>query len=132
MGAAARFTRPTLAGIDADGNMYANDADLAGTIHVRKITPAGVVSTISALPAGLQTVSDASGNVYTTDSAQGLVYRTPAGGTPAVVAGTAGQNLSYAGDLPGYLERPSGMVRTGPYSFAVLSGGAIMRLVAPH
>ncbi len=131
-GAAARFTRPTLAGIDADGNMYANDADLAGTIHVRKITPAGVVSTISALPAGLQTVSDASGNVYTTDSAQGLVYRTPAGGTPAVVAGTAGQNLSYAGDLPGYLERPSGMVRTGPYSFAVLSGGAIMRLVAPH
>jgi hypothetical protein len=131
-GTAARFTRPTLAGIDADGNLYVNDVALDTTTHVRKITPAGVVSTIAALPAGLQTVSDAGGNVYTTDSAQGVVYRTPPGGTPAVVAGTAGKNVNYAGDLPGYLERPSSLVRTGPYSFAVLSGGAIMRLVAPH
>ncbi|TWI66293.1 hypothetical protein IP91_02105 [Pseudoduganella lurida] len=137
-GSAARFILPSLVGIDADGNLYASDrVSVTGTgagvpVPYRKITPAGVVTTLeaSALPAGLRTVRDADGNAYTIEDR--LVYRTTPAGVKTVVAGTAGSSFTYVGALPGKLENPRALVATGPYSFALLSGSAVVRLVVPH
>jgi len=136
-GTAARFMHPTLKSMDADGNLYAEDSSVStkgdvSTIY-RKITPAGVVSTIAKLPALPATVvSDAGGNTYTIDSQAGTIVRTPPAGMAGVVAGTPNRNLNYGGDLPGYLQAPVAIVQTGPYSFAIMSDHALMWLVAPH
>lgn len=134
---AARFMHPTLKSVDADGNLYAEDSSVnssgkLSTIY-RKITPAGVVTTIAALPVVPAAVlSDAGGNTYAINVFNRTIVRTPVNGLASVVAGTPVQHLNYGGDLPGYLANPSGMVQTGPYSFAIISGTTLMWLVAPH
>ena len=137
-GAAARFILPTLVGIDADGNLYATDrVSVNGTgvgvpVPVRKITPAGVVTTVTAAPPDVGTVKDANGNVYTADFGQSVIYRTTPGGEKSVVAGVPNQRFNYPGLLPASLDGPSSLVATGAFSFAVLSRGTVMRLVVPH
>jgi hypothetical protein len=137
-GTAARFIVPTLVGIDADGNLYATDrVSVNGTgvgvpVPVRKITPAGVVTTVAAVPADVGAVKDANGNVYTADYGQSVIYRTTPGGEKTVVAGVANQTFNYTGPLPGSLDGPSSLVATGPFSFALLSKGTVLRLVVPH
>jgi sugar lactone lactonase YvrE len=56
---AAQFSRPNDVAVDAAGNLYVAD----GNDLIRKITPAGVVSTLTEYRAGAITV-DADGNVY--------------------------------------------------------------------
>jgi sugar lactone lactonase YvrE len=124
VGAAARFNHPALAGIDADGNLFLRDGD-----GFRKIDAKAAVSTIAALPAGLNAAPD--GNVYTADAKHGVVYRTTPAGARSVVAGVLDQHGTILGALPGQLDHPSSIVATGPGSFAVASGAAIVRLVLP-
>jgi len=121
--AAARFTLPVLLGVDTDGNVYVNDNG------IRKITPDGTTSTIAALPAGLLAAPD--GNVYAI-RANDTVVKVAADGSETVVAGVAGQAGTVLGALPGGLLQPAAVVPTGLYSFAVLSGEAVLRLVLPH
>lgn len=126
IGEAAVFLEPRLIGFDADGNLYVDDG------AIRKITPDRVVTTVSALPPGFG--ADADGNVYVRDGT--TVTRVAAGGARTVVAGVAGQPGNLLGALPGSLyaqlfERGA-LVRTGPASFAVVSGSAIIKLVLPH
>jgi hypothetical protein len=121
-GEAARFVDPSVTGFDADGNLYINDA---GTI--RKITPERVVSTVSALPAGFQ--ADADGNQYRMDGSS--LLRVAPNGTTTLLAGrkdyVPGIQL---GALPGSFYEGS-FVRTGPRSFAIVSGSAVLKLVVP-
>lgn len=135
-GADARFFAAELLGLDADGNLYARDSD-----RYRKITPAGVVSTVATLPAGVGVTAD--GYRYEADRAAGLVYRVGADGVRTVVAGTAGQDGNRIGALPGSLKRtasasgfsePPALVLApiGPSSFVLVSGGALLKLVLPH
>ena len=132
VGAAARFFYLTLAGADADGNMYGYDRiPGSNTRSIRKITPAGVVSTVAALPAGVGVALDAAGNAYRLADS-GAVTRTTPAGVSSVVAGVPGENVNYPGDLPGRLEYATVITRLGPYSFAVYSAGAMMRLYVPH
>lgn len=132
-GAQARFTRPALVGIDANGNLYADDYDASGNLHIRAITSAGVVSTVAALPAGVGAVSDADGNVYTMSYTQSVIYRTAPDGTMAVVAGDPNRSLTDTSALPlPYLMNLSNLVAAGPYTLALVSDGAILRLVLPH
>ncbi|MYM83123.1 hypothetical protein GTP44_14300 [Duganella sp. FT50W] len=132
-GAEASFTGPTLEGIDSSGNLYVTDvnrwATPAATV-LRKVTPQGVVSTISALPAGLNKAPD--GNFYSADAASSVLYRLDANGIKTVVAGVAGQRGTRLGTLPGGMDAPPAMIATGPDSFAVISGAAVLRLVLPH
>jgi len=133
VGANAHFIRLSLQGIDADGNLYGIDTDpSSGKMRYTRITPAGVVSTISALPVTLNVLADAAGNTYHIDSDRGAVLRTTTAGVVSLVAGTPGQTFTYGGDLPGYLALPSHLVKSGPYSFTLFSGHAIMRLYVPH
>ena len=133
-GAAARFRQPILSGVDADGNLYVFDKGVVFADHSwhdvwRKITPQGVVTSLpeNTEPTLLPKAADAGGNLYGIGGAG--IYRNKPGD---VVAGTAGKYYTVLGALPGQLEAPQDIVKTGPYTFVVATGSALVRLVVPH
>jgi hypothetical protein len=137
-GAAATFFQVSPRGFDSDGNLYVADSS-NGVLIYRKITPQGLVSTVGALPAGVGVAPD--GYRYGVDLGRGLIVRVDADGKLTTVAGTPDRNVNIVGPLPGsliqypiYLGSATGLAvtPTGPGSFAIVSGGAIIRLVLPH
>ena len=121
---AATFVSPQLEGIDIGGNLYVSDSG-----KIRKVTPQAVVTTVAALPAGLKAAPN--GLSYTADPVQHVIYATDAAGNKTVAAGLTGVPGTRLGALPGGLERPLDIVPTGPNSFAVISGAAVLRLLLP-
>ncbi|MEO5935259.1 MAG: hypothetical protein ABIQ08_17125 [Duganella sp.] len=128
-GAAARFLTPEIAGIDADDNLYLLDKD--GAV-VRKVTPAGEVGTIAALPASLS--ADQNGNTYRVDNGAGTIVQTGPTGAERVIANVR----ALPGALAMMTPQAYGLVRTGPASYAlIVSNGrtfgneAIVKLVTP-
>lgn len=127
-GAAATFIAPKLEGIDIAGNLYVSDVD-----KFRKVTPQAVVTTIAALPAGLNAAPN--GLVYTADAAEYVIYATDSAGRRTVAAGVPSVPGIRLGALPAGLAgpyAPADIVPTGPNSFAVLSGAAVLRLLLPN
>lgn len=138
-GSVARFGYLGSMATDAADNLYVIDA---GNYHdqnvgptIRKITPAGVVTTLAgradtapALVDGPRTVAqltvaepnrwptahlavDAKGNVYVTDPFNSVVRKIAvADGQVSTLAGQQGRYGFAAGELPGMLNRPMGAV----------------------
>lgn len=85
-GAAASFKVPLSIAIDAGGNLYVTDNG-----NVRKITQAGVVSTLPGAgtafgaPAGIAV--DATGNLYIADTNNNLIRKITAAGLVSTIAG---------------------------------------------
>ncbi len=105
-GSAARFQQPHGISVDSAGNLYVGDL---GNNVLRKITPAGVVTTVagSAISASIGSVDgvgsaarfnepqgvavDPSGNVYVTDIYNSTIRKIQPDGTVTTYAGTPGR-----------------------------------------
>jgi sugar lactone lactonase YvrE len=122
IGAAATFRYPTGIAVDAAGNVLVVDT---GNATVRRITAAGVVSTLAgsaglkgssdgrgaaarfATPTGI--AIDAAGNLFVADSGNHTVRKLTPAGAVSTVVGVAGRAAFVPGPLPGGLREPAGL-----------------------
>ena len=131
--AQAGLSAPAAVAVDAQNNVYIADT---GNNRIRKITPAGVISTVAAgsLNTPLQVLVDAGGNLFIADSGNNRIRRVAAAdGTISTVAGT-GQG-SFCGDGPATqacLNFPSGIAfdTAGNLYIADRANGRIRRLAS--
>ena len=144
-GAAARFTTPQGIALDAAGNLYVADKN---SHTIRKVTPAGVVTTLAGRPGVVGSadgtgaaatftfpnavVADAAGNVYVTDSANTIRKITPAG-VVTTLAGTATRTGAADGSGPAAsFNLPYGIAIDAAGDLYVADGSnALVRKVTP-
>jgi streptogramin lyase len=86
-GNAAMFNEPLGVTADAAGNVYVADY-INGAL--RKVTPAGIVTTLTAVPNIFGVAVDGSGNVYCAEYGNQQVSKYSSVGVYSVIAGTAG------------------------------------------
>ncbi|MBI4625811.1 MAG: hypothetical protein HY736_21645, partial [Verrucomicrobia bacterium] len=145
-GGAARFTAPLGVAVDSGGNLFVTDS---GNCTIRRITPAGVVTTLAGAagsvgsadgigsaarftgPSGVAV--DGSGNVFVADPGNGTVRRVTAAGNVTTVAGTPG--LFGGQDGTGGAARFKGLSgiavdRSGNLFVADQDNGTIRRITA--
>ena len=143
-GAAASFNHPTGVAVDASGNVYVADKDNS---VIRKITSAGVVTTLagSALgtsgfnddPVGANALFDtpfgvavdSTGNVYVSDTGNHVIRKITSAGAVTTLAGSAGTsgssddpvgaNARFAGPQ-GIAVDASGNVYVGDYGNKII------------
>ncbi len=144
VGAAARFQSPTGVAVDGSGNLYVTDNDC-----IRKITPAGAVSTIAGAPGvpgstdsataanarfstpfGL--ASDTAGNLYVADTGNNTIRMITTAGVVTTLAGSAGATGSANGTgVAASFNAPQGVALFGGNIYVADSGNDIIRQIAP-
>jgi sugar lactone lactonase YvrE len=133
--------------VDASGNLYVTDSD---NNTIRKITSAGVVSTLagtagnygSADGAGtaasfdfpLGIAVDASGNLYVADTYNSTIRKITSAGVVSTFAGTAGTSGSADGTgTAASFNRPSGItVDSSDNLYVTDFGSSLVRKITPE
>lgn len=133
-GAATSATLKSPAGValDSSGNLFIADT---GNNLIRKVTPAGVISTVAA-NAGLKSPNavavDANGNLYIADTNNNRILKVSTDGSIAAVAGTGG--VGFNGDgipaLAAELYLPAGVAvdRNGNLFIADLGNNRVRKV----
>jgi sugar lactone lactonase YvrE len=133
-GGAASFSNPAAVAVDGAGNVYVADCD---NNEIRKVTPAGIVTTLVAGSGGLDdpqgVALDSAGNVYVASSGNGSIEKvTPAGvvtvfaGIPFVPGSADGDAITARFDHPGSLA-----VDGAGFVYVTDSGNDTIRVIAP-
>jgi sugar lactone lactonase YvrE len=106
-GAAARFCAPSAVAIDGSGNVYVADS---GNSAIRRITPAGVVSTLVTGAFGVGLAVDGSGTVYATDSV-GMRKISSTGVVSTLAAGVSGGAMAVSSSGTVYVTQGNQIVQ---------------------
>lgn len=155
LGADARFNGPHGITLDSAGNIYLTDTVHFPQSHggannstIRKITPAGVVTTIAGTQGVLGSVdgtgraasfyypeglaADAAGNLYVADTYNGVIRKiTPAGAVSTVAGAVGGGSVDGAGAVAHFLY-PSGIASDREGKLLVAdSGNSTIRKITP-
>jgi sugar lactone lactonase YvrE len=134
-GAAARFNTPFGIGFGSDGNLYVADSE---NFTIRKVTPAGVVTTIAGLAGSAGTADgtgsvarfglpcgvagDSAGNLYVSDTENNLIKKVTLAGVTTTIAGNGSLNPGDAvGTLAG-IPRPAGVALAGSSLYVAANG----------
>lgn len=145
-GAAARFNFPVGLAVDSAGNVYVADS---GNLTIRKITPAGAVTTLAGaalqlgstngqgaaarffLPYGLAV--DTAGNVYVAEGGNHLIRKITPDGTVSTLAGSAMQaGLTDGTGGAARFNTPFGLtIDAGGNLYVADSGNNAIRKVTP-
>lgn len=143
-GSAATFRNPSGIARDSAGNLYVADT---GNHRIRKLTPAGVVTTFAGSGAaghvdGTGTAAqfnypwgvavDVSDNVYVTDSGSHVIRRITPSGVVTTVAGVAGAGGFQDGPAASALfQNPAGLAVDGSGNIFVADyGNTVIRKIA--
>lgn len=121
IGLAARFFGPAGLAIDAAGNLYVMDS---GNRKVRKITPAGVVSTLPiqdklSNTGGLWAAAD--GTLYIASFSTNRILKVTPAGVLSTFLGTLGAYGTEGAALPGRLHSPTSLL-INKYGDVLLTG----------
>jgi sugar lactone lactonase YvrE len=145
-GTTARFNGPTGLAIDAANNIYVADS---GNFTIRKITPAGYVSTVAGRPMiegatnGPATSAefedpegvavDASGNLYVSDGGGNTIREVSAAGTVSTLAGSATSGAADGTGTAAGFNYPTGIAvnAAGTLLYVCDTVNSTVRQIAP-
>ncbi len=144
VGPAAQFAYPVGIAVDSKGDVFVADSANA---TIRKITPAGVVTTFAGkaevpgsadgtggqarfqFPAGM--TIDASDNLFVADLGNNTIRKITPHGVVSTVAGSPGSIGVSLGALPGSLSRPGGLAVGSGGVLYLTSANAVLKIQFP-
>jgi sugar lactone lactonase YvrE len=140
-GTAAHFYVPIGIAVDTGGNLYVTDSSAT----IRKITPAGVVTTFAGTAwnygyaDGAGTVAtfdnsqgiavDASGNVYVADAGNGEIRKITPAGVVTTIIGNYDNQTASTGILPASIYAPLGIAADSTGNLFITVPNAVLTLV---
>ncbi len=146
LGAAARFSSPEGIAVDDSGNLYVADA---ANHTIRKITPAGLVSTIAGVAGNLGSndgagnaarfssprgiAADRAGNLYVADTGNHTIRKITSTGSVTTVAGLSGSSGSTDGvATTARFNGPAGItVDASGFLYVADSNNSTIRKISP-